>query len=181
MVSVGIYLEETKLLPKFGGLLFGLVLSVVPLFLLLLRRQRQGRLRVELAQDRSQRAAGRYDYALVILAPASLLLLIGIGAVATSVSVPSTNAGRHAQQEMILEQVKTGTLPPERAVHLVTSGIEADRALAEFFQVTKRLLSFLGWSVSALATWLLIAAYFALRRRNKGFQPMSTPSASASR
>lgn len=176
MVSIGIYLEETNVLPKFGGLLFGLTLSVIPLFLLLLRLHRQGRLRVELAQDRSHRAAGRYDYALVILAPASLLLLLGIGAVATSVSVPSKNIERHASQEMILEQVKAGTLPPERTVHLITSGIEADRALGELFQVTKRFLSFLGWSLSALAAWLLIAGYFALRRRNKWPQPMPAPS-----
>jgi len=176
MISIGIYLEETKVLPKFGGLVFGLIFSAAPLLLLLLRLQRQGRLRVELAQDGSHSAAGRYDYALVILAPASLLLLIGIGAFVTSVSVPTTNPERHAKQEMILQQVKAGTLPPERTAHLITSGIEADRAQAEFYQATKRLLSFLGWFLSAIATWLLIAGYFVLRRPNKRFQPMSSPS-----
>lgn len=176
MVSIGIYLEETEVLPKFGGLVFGLTLSVALLFLLLLHLQRQGRLRVELAQDRSHRAAGRYDYALVILAPAFLLLLLGLGAFVTSMSVPATNAEHHAKQEIILEQVKAGALPPEQKDHLITSGIEADRALAELYQATKRLLSFVGWLLSALAIWLLIAGYFALRRRNKRIQPMSAPS-----
>ena len=167
MVAIGIFLEETGALPSLGGVAFGLLFSVMPLFLVVAFLQKHGRLRVEIAQDRSQRLGGRYAYALVILAPAFLLLATGIGLFMASSAIPATDPERYAKQETILEQVKAGTLPPERATRLVAGGIAADRAESEFNHATKRMLSFFGWLITMVAIWLLIAGYLGIRKPNK--------------
>jgi len=171
MVALGLYLEEAKVLPKFGGLIFGLVLTLLPLFLVFVFLHKRGRVHLGLAPGRSQLLADRYNYGVVILMPALLLLVIGIGSLVASTAIPTATQEHYAKQAAILEDLKSGTLPPERAARLIKSGIEADRAQEEFNRSTKRLLSLLGWLVTGATAWLLIAGYVALRRPNQRLQP----------
>lgn len=170
MIAIGIYLEEIKVLPKFGGLAFGLLFALAPLLLGLTILERLGRIHVGLAPNKSEHHAGRYNYTFVIVAPAFLLLVIGVGAFTASTFIRPINPEHYAKQDMVLEQLKDGALPSDRAAHLIASGIEADRAQDRFNQTTKRLLSFLGVSITGVAAWLLFGGYMAFRRPNKALQ-----------
>jgi hypothetical protein len=83
---------------------------------------------------------------------------------------------RYAKQDKIIEQAAAGTLTPERAAQLITSLIEADRAQDEFLEEIKKLLSFMGVMLTAIAAWLLGAGYMALRGQSNRLQPAPSSS-----
>jgi hypothetical protein len=170
MVAIGIYLEEIKVIPKFGGLAFVLFFSIAPLLFVHSVLARHGRLRVGRAPAKSEHQAARYNYILVIVLPTFLLLVIGVGAVTVSGFIRPITPEHYAKQEMVLEQLKTRTLPSEKADHLIASGIKADRAHDRFIQSIKGLLSFMGVAITAFAAWLLFGGYMAFRRPNKALQ-----------
>lgn len=167
MAAGGIYLEEIQVIPKLGGLAFGLFFSIAPLLLVLAFLERRGRLRVDLAREKSERRAGQYNYLFVILLPAFLLLVIGAGAFTASKFIPPASREHSAKQDAVLEQLEAGTLSSDKAAHLIASGIMADRAREKFNQTAKRLLSMLGVAITGVAAWLLYGGYMAFGRSNK--------------
>jgi hypothetical protein len=176
MSAIGIYLEEINVLPEFGSFAFGLILGVVPAALAVAILQRQGRLKVRLAPTRSEHLAGRYDYTFVFVAPALGLLVFAVGAFTMSTLILAEDPERYAKQVKIIEQAAAGTLTPERAAQLITSLIEADRAQDEFLEEIKKLLSFMGVMLTAIAAWLLGAGYMALRGQSNRLQPAPSSS-----
>jgi hypothetical protein len=164
VVGLAIGLEKGGVVSELGGLLTVFIGGPILMACVLVPLWKLGAWSVTAAPSASKTRAGRYDYALVILAPSIFLASIGAFIISASRMIEPMRQDQRVKLEAGYRKAKGGSIPAEAANTIVAAAARAKLSQDEFDRSQKRELLSLGIGINATVVWLLVTGCFAYKR-----------------